>query len=172
MLNRKRNRKITAIIFLMFFLSLTLFGGSGVNLSIMGAYPLLFLSLLVAFSGYTSVFPSAMTGLACGIVLDSVELDSCCFNALCLMLLAVLSNLLAERVFNRNLKATVFLCLLISSVYYLFYWLFFMAFGLSFNSSIEYLLQIALPSSVYTAATIIPFYYIFKYFKKLKSQNQ
>ena len=169
-MTKKRHYGISAVIFLMFFLSLTLFSGSGINLSIFGAYPLLYLSLLTAFSGYSSLSRSAAAGLICGIVLDSVTLGSYCFNSVCLMLLAVLGNLLAERVFNRNLKATVFLCLLISVIYYLFYWLIFIAFGLSFGSNLEYLLKFALPSSIYTALTVIPFYFIFKHFTKIKSE--
>lgn len=169
-MSKKRNRGISAVIFLMFFLSLTLFSGSGINLKIFGAYPLLYLSLLTAFSGYSSLSRSAAAGLVCGIVLDSVTLGCYCFNSVCLMLLAVLANLLAERVFNRNLKATVFLCLLISIIYYLFYWLFFIALNLSFGSNLEYLLKFALPSSIYTAFTVIPFYFIFKYFGKIKSE--
>ena len=169
-MTKKRHSGISAAIILMFFLSLTLFSGSGINLSIFGAYPLLYLSLLTAFSGYSSLSRSAAAGLICGIVLDSVTLGSYCFNAVCLMLLAVLAHLLTERVFNRNLKATVFLCLLISIIYYMFYWLFFIAFSLSFSSNLEYLLKFALPSSIYTAFTVIPFYFIFKHFAKIKSE--
>lgn len=169
-MTKKRHSGISATIILMFFLSLTLFSGSGINLSIFGAYPLLYLSLLTAFSGYSSLSRSAVAGLICGIVLDSVTLGSYCFNAVCLMLLAVFANLLAERVFNRNLKATVFLCLLVSVIYYLFYWLFFIAFSLKFDSNLEYLLKFALPSSIYTALTVIPFYFIFKRFTKIKSE--
>lgn len=169
-MNKKRHYGITAVIFLMFFLSLTFFSGSGINLKVFGAYPLLYLSLLTAFSGYSTLSRSAATGLICGIVLDSVTVGSYCFNAVCLMLLAVLANLLAERVFNRNLKATVFLCLLISIIYYLFYWLFFIAFSLSFSGNMEYLLKFALPSSIYTALTVIPFYFLFNYFNKKKTE--
>ena len=169
-MTKKRHGGISAIIFLMFFLSLTLFSGSGISLKIFGAYPLLFLSLLTAYSGYSSLSHSAATGLICGIVLDSVTQGSYCFNSVCLMLLAVFANLLAERVFNRNLKATVFLCLLVSIIYYLFYWLFFTAFDLNMSSNLEYLLGFALPSSIYTALTVIPFYFIFKHFTKKKTE--
>ena len=168
---KKKHWGIITLNFVMFFLSLTLLSGSGINLTAFGAYPLIALSLLVAYSGYAPLTRSAVAGLLCGIVLDSIALDCYCFNSVIFFLLAVLANLLAERVFNRNLKATVCLCFILCWVYYISYWLIFLSLSLKFSESVRYLLQYALPSCIYTAITVIPFYFIYKHFRKPKNEK-
>ncbi len=162
MLIKEKPRRIFFLIFFMFFLSLTLFGGSGISLAINGIAPFLVLSLLVPFSGFTSVTRSALVGFLCGAVVDSISADSGCYNTVALFVIGVLANLLSQSVFNRNLKAVITLCLLLTCGYYLFYWLFFMVFSLTASDNLRYLLQLALPSSVYTSVLSVPFYLIFR----------
>lgn len=162
MLKKKRNPIRFFLVFFMFLFSLTVFDGSGISLAIKGVAPFLAISLLVPFCEFYSLSHSAVVGLLCGAVADSISVNSYCYNTIALFLLAVLANLLAQWVFNRNLKASIALCFLLSCAYYLFYWLFFIAFSLEFSDNLRYLLQSALPSAVYTAVLSAPFYYIFR----------
>ncbi len=161
MLNKTSTKGYVFLIFLIFFLSLTVFGGSGISLAVNGVSPILSLSLLVPFASFFSPIASALAGFLCGAVLDSISADSYCFNSLCLLLLAVLAHLLATHIFNRNLKATLALCLLITFLYHIFYWLLFVAFSISFSDNLRYLLQMAVPSCVYTAVISALFYFVF-----------
>lgn len=170
MLKTKRHWGIFALTVVMFFLSLTLFSGSGISLSVLGVAPLLVLSLLIPYCAHNSVMASGVTGFLCGAVLDSVAADSYCFNTIALLILAVSANLLAHSVFNRNLKATIALSLLLSLIYFIFYWIIFIAFSLDFSGNSKYLLQIALPSSVYTAVLSAPFFFIFKHFERKRNE--
>ncbi len=171
MLKKKNHYGIIALNFLMFFLSLTLFGGSGISLKLFGAVPIIVLSLLTAYCSFNSLTASAVVGVVTGTVLDSTSADSYCFNTLALLIFAVAANLLADHVFNRNFKATAVLCFFLTGLYYIFYWLFFIAFSIDLKGSVTYLLRWALPSCLYTAVLTVPFYFIYKHFKKLKEEN-
>ncbi len=162
---KQRHFGIFSLTALMFFLSLTLFGGSGISLAVSGVAPILVLSILSAFCTFNDVTSSAMVGFLCGAVLDSTSADTYCFNTAIFLALAIFANLLSHSVFNRNLKANIVLCLVLCLIYYLFYWLIFIAFTLSFGENLRYLLQYALASSLYTAVLCTPFYFIFKAFR-------
>ena len=162
MLKKTNIKGYVLLIFFIFFLCLTLFGGSGISLAIKGVSPILAISLLVPFASFFPPIPSAVMGFLCGAVLDSISADSYCFNSLCLLLLSFLANYLAHAIFNRNLKASIALCFLITFLYHIFYWLSFLAFSISFSDNLRYLLQTALPCCVYTAVISVPFYFIFR----------
>ncbi len=157
--------------FLIFFAVIILFGSGIINLDIKTAHPFVVLSLLVAFSCFASGFSSCIfAGIVTGACVDSIAADSYCFNTLALMLLAVGAYLLSNNVFNKNLKATLALCFLLSLVYYLIHWLVFIAFSLDFRENLEYLLQHVFPSCLYTAVFCIPFFLIYNKLKKSKSE--
>lgn len=161
MLKKTNIKGYVLLIFFIFFLCLTLFGGSGISLAIKGVSPILVLSLLVPFASFFSPVVSAVMGFLCGAVLDSISADSYCFNSLCLLLLSFLANYLAHAIFNRNLRASISLCFLVTLLYHIFYWLLFIAFSISFSDNLRYLLQTALPSCVYTAVISALFYFVF-----------
>ena len=150
----------------MFFLSLTLFGGSGISLAVSGVAPVLVLSILFPFCAFNDVTMSAVVGFLCGAMLDGTSANTYCFNTVALLVLTVTASLLAHSVFNRNLKASVILCLLLTIIYFIFNWLLFIAFSLNSSGNLKYFLQLALPSSLYTAVLSTPFYFIFKAFKE------
>ena len=167
-MTKNKHWGIRILCFVMFFFSLTLFGGSGFSLTLWGISPILVLSLLTVFSSHSSVTATVIVSLVCGIVTDSVSTEGYCFNTICFLILGLSANLLAEYVFNRNLKATVTLCFILTFIYYLAYWVIFSAFVLSSSESMRYLLQWCLPSALYTALLTIPFYFIFEKFRKIK----
>lgn len=167
-MTKNKHWGIRILCFVMFFFSLTLFGGSGFSLTLWGISPILVLSLLTVFSSHSSVTATVIVSLVCGIVTDSVSTEGYCFNTITFLILGLSANLLAEYVFNRNLKATVTLCFILTLIYYLAYWVIFSAFVLSSSESMRYLLQWCLPSALYTALLTIPFYFIFEKFRKIK----
>ena len=167
-MTKNKHWGIRILCFVMFFFSLTLFGGSGFSLTLWGISPILVLSLLTVFSSHSSVTATVIVSLVCGIVTDSVSTEGYCFNTIAFLILGLSANLLAEYIFNRNLKATVTLCFILTLIYYLAYWVIFSAFVLSSSESMRYLLQWCLPSALYTALLTIPFYFIFEKFRKIK----
>ena len=167
-MTKNKHWGIRILCFVMFFFSLTLFGGSGFSLTLWGISPILVLSLLTVFSSHSSVTATVIVSLVCGLVTDSVSTEGYCFNTIAFLILGLSANLLAEYIFNRNLKATVTLCFILTLIYYLAYWVIFSAFVLSSSESMRYLLQWCLPSALYTALLTIPFYFIFEKFRKIK----
>ena len=167
-MTKKRHWGIKILCFIMFFLSLTLFGGSGFSLALWGVSPILVLSLLTVYASHSSVTLTVTVSIICGIVTDSVSTEGYCFNTIAFLILGLLANLLVEHVFNRNLRATITLCLILTLVYYLAYWVVFSAFVLAASESMRYILQWCFPSAIYTALLTIPFYFIFEKFKKIR----
>lgn len=170
MLTKRRRRNIIFLNVLIFSLCILLFGNADISLKLNHATPFILLSLLVAFSVFSKTSYSAVAGFISGAFVDSIANSSYCFNTLALMLLAVGASLLSDRVFNKNLKAVVALCFLTTAVYYIFYWLIFINPSVSTTDSIAYLLQFALPSSLYTTLFIFPFYFLYKHWDKLRNE--
>ncbi len=162
-MEKKTTKKAIFLNFLLFLGISLLFSSDAVNISVNTATPLLPLSLLVAFSCYYSLNLSAVFGFLSGAVLDSVATGSYCFNTIFMLILGVLANLLLNTVFNKNWKAVFALCSLLSVLYYLVYWVIFIAFSLDFDGNTLYLLQYALPSSLYTGVVSLIFYFIYKF---------
>lgn len=159
--------KVT-LLFLLFFVVCIFFSAGTINLTIGRATPFTVLPLLIAFSILATPMKSAMTGLVIGIFLDSTTGETYCFNAVVLMFVACFACLVANNLFNKNIKATYVISLLSSIAYYLLYWIFFFIFGYSLKDSLTYLIRDAFPTAIYTSLFIFPFYFILKYLNKLK----
>lgn len=170
MLTKQKQRSIRFLSFLLFGVCILLFGSASIDLSIKNAYPFIILALLVAFSVFSKVSHSAVAGFICGAFADSIASETYCFNTIALMLLSVASCLIFDNLFNKNLKAAIFLCFLCTCIYYFFYFIFFIGPDVNISNSAEYLLQYALPSSAYTAVFVIPFYFIYKHWNRLRNE--
>ncbi len=155
---------LTAILFV--FVCLFFCIGT-IDLSIKNATPFTVLSLLTAYALFVSPTRSAVTGLAVGVFLDSTSGGTYCFNSVALMLISLFVCLIANNIFNKNLKASLVISLLASVTYFVLYWAIFYIIGCSLKESLTYLINFGLPSAVYTAVFILPFYYLFKFFQKL-----
>ena len=156
------------VVFLIFFLVCILYSVGALNLTIGHATPFIVLPLVVAFSIMQTPMKSAMLGLVVGIFLDGTAGKTYCFNAVVLMLIAAFSCLIANNLFNKNLRATYVISLISSIAYFLIYWIFFFILGYSLKDSLTYLIRDAFPSAIYTSAFIFPFYFILKYTNKPK----
>lgn len=156
--------------FLIFFFVIILSSVPDLSLKIKDIAPFTPLPLLIAYSIFSDVKKSALAGFLTGACVDSIASGTYCFNTIALLIAAVLVCLSANNLFNKNIRGAVVLSLFTAVLYFFFRWLIFHAFGFSVQQSFGYLLSHSLPSAIYTAVFIIPFYFILKYFDKLKNQ--
>ncbi len=155
---------ILRIINILFFAFLIGFQYNGIfSINILTANPMLPLALLVACCMFASEITSVLSGLIAGIFIDCVASTPTGFNTILFMLLALSVSLIAKHLFNNNILATFALSLMCSVAYFIIRWIFCIAFSLDFAENLTYLMQYALPSSVYTAVLTIPLYFIEKY---------
>ena len=114
MQTKKRHPWINLTSFLLFFLAFIFHYTDIIDISIKNAAPLIILPLLVAFSIFNKPMTSAAAGLLIGVCMDSAASGAVCFNAALLMLSAALISVSAERLFNRNIRSAILLCVLAS----------------------------------------------------------
>jgi len=154
--------------FLIFFTNavmltvLILFHYSGASIAISTANPMAALALLVAIIMYSGEIAGVLTGLAVGIVLDSVTSTPPGFNSITLAIISLAAALISHYLFNRNIKSALTLCLICSFAYFFARWLAGFAFVGNTEDSFVYLIRYAAPSAVYTTVFMIPFFYIEK----------
>ncbi|MBR5923615.1 MAG: rod shape-determining protein MreD [Clostridia bacterium] len=159
------SNKKAALIFLInaaMFTVLILFHYSGASIKIMNANPLSALALLITVIMFSSELTGVLTGVAVGIVLDSVAATPPGFNTAVLTLISFGAAIISHYLFNRNLKAALTLCLIASAVYFAARWLVGFAFAGDINASLNYLFRYAAPSAIYTAVFAVPFFYLEK----------
>lgn len=161
-MNKKYSVKAAVISFLLFFFLFLLHYSDVISISIKTATPIILLPLLCAFSVFSSPAVSAVTGLALGICMDSAASGTLCFNAVVLMLSAMLVSAVSSRLFNRNLRSAAVLSFLLTLVYFVLRWVIFYAFTAGAQDNLTYLLHYAFPSVIYTNVFIFPFYFLYK----------
>ncbi|MGI6279087.1 MAG: hypothetical protein ACOYJS_00830 [Acutalibacteraceae bacterium] len=171
MVSKKHHAGITFLNILIFFTAILMHGNFESLLYIEQSKPFILLALLTAYSTYSKFGWAAFAGALSGAFVDSTASGSYCFNTIGLMLLAALVCLLSNSVFNKNLKAAAVLCFIVSMIYFLTHWLILIAFKTSAGDNIEYLLQTALPNSLYTTVFILPFYFLYKHWNKKRNEN-
>lgn len=134
------------------------------SLEFFGIAPILLIPALVAASMFFKEFFALIMGAYVGILLDSVSATGF-FNTAVFTLLGATVGILATHLLNKNIRAAVVLALSTSFVYYFAKWFFYIFLG-NEPLKLEYLLQISLPSCIYTSIFIIPFFYLFKFVHK------
>ena len=160
----KKNTFLKAIITIALFFAVILFHTSEIiDISIKNATPMLLLSLLTAFSFYSSMYASVIAGLISGALIDSVAQSGYCFNTIIMLVIAVAVNVIANTLFNKNIFAAFALSLLVCALYYIALWLCFHLINRTMEDSLIYLFSYALPSAVYSSVFILPFYYFYKF---------
>ena len=169
-MHKKRHPIILMLNILIFFFTLLFSNTNILTFSIKTASPLLILPLLTAFAIYHSPLSSALTGLVCGIFMDTVAADSYCFNAILLLVIGGFASFAANNLFNKNIQSAVVLSLINCVFYFVLLWLFFHTNNVSITDSAIYLLRYSLPSAVLSAIFILPLYYVYKHFNKITSE--
>lgn len=159
---------ITIINILIFFVSMLFYYTGVLPLTIKGITPLLILPILTAFSIFNSPVVSAVAGLLCGVFMDANALDSYCFNAIVLVIIGAFVAVSSNNLFNKNIFSAMVLSLITAALYFILQWAVFETNNTTIEDSLIYLLKYALPSAVYSAVFIIPFYYLYRYFERRK----
>ena len=167
MLRKKFRPFIAILIFLIFFTVIVLDSTVFSYLTIKTAALFLPLPLLIAYSFFGNIKKVSIVGFLVGACADSVANGSYCFNTVMLMLIATAVCLLANTLFNKNIHAILVMSLLFTVFYFSTNWLVFGFFGNTPQLSMKLLLGYSLPSAIYTAVFILPFYFVFKYFNRL-----
>lgn len=157
----KRPLYVAVINALLFFV-LIILHYSGVSVKIGNANAFLALALLVAVIIFSSELTGVLTGMALGIIIDSVSSTPIGFNAITLTVISFLVTLLSHYLFNRNLKSAMTLSLIFCALYFAARWLVTFAFAGDIKGSFTYLFSFAATSAVYTAIFIVPFFYLEK----------
>lgn len=136
-----------------------------VSLKIANANPIPAISLLVAVCVFSGMWRGVTMAFIYGMFMDTVASDSVCFNTLTITLVVLVCAVLITYYFNRNVFAVMVLGVISSVGYFVLKWLFlFLIPGVAGQQ--YYLFSYALPSAFYTAAFIVPFYYIGKFILK------
>ncbi len=159
------NNKYTKLI--IFTVNLILFGIFFVlhyselfSIKILGASPILPLSLLVAVSMFSSEITASLTGLILGFFMDSSSSASSFFYTITFLMVGFAVSFIVHFFFNKNIRSALALALMACVFIFICRWAFLYIPTEGLVSSIEYLLRNAMPSAVYTTVCIVPFYFI------------
>lgn len=128
--------------------------------------PMYLLPLLIAFAMHRQETTAAFTGLALGIFMDSASSHSGIFHTVFFFFIGLASSFLIHYLLNCNIRSALLLALAGSLLYFLSRWLLFHAFSDSMAGSTAYLMQYALPGTIYTTVYIFPFYYLERLFNR------
>ena len=153
---------------LLFFTVLLLHSTVSLHIRIGKAAPMAILPLLTAFSMFAPVTPAAIAGFLSGLYLDGTESGVFCMNTVVLMLTAVFVSVLADNLFNRNIRSAFCLSFFATVVYFLIKWLVLYTFRSHMQDSLYYLLYYGLPSVLYSQVFLFVFYPIYRRFARLK----
>ena len=125
------------------------------------AVPLVLLPVIIAIAMFFGDNASILSALFAGVLMDSMSADSSWFNTIFFVITAAVCNFLCSRFLNKNLKAALSLTAIVSLIYFfLKYLIFFVFAGITVNY--DYFVLHLIPSVVYTAVFIIPFYFLEK----------
>lgn len=150
-----------AIILLLYICSYT----DIVNLRIGNAIPMPLISPIIAAGIYYGEWVGFSTGLITGIFVDSVSAQSNCFNTIILLIIGCAAGILIKYYLNNNIISAYVISLTSCLIYFVLY--FILYYFTKSRQGISYLLFYALPSAVYSAAFIVPCYYLGKLVKKI-----
>ncbi len=136
----------------------------GLSLTVFGITPILLIPALIAGTMFFKETFSCVAGFYVGVLLDSVA-PTGFFHTAVFTLLGTVAGILATHLLNKNIRAAALLTLGTSFIYYLSKWFFYICLG-NEPMKLKYLLEISLPSCIYTALYIIPFFYLFRFIYK------
>ena len=161
-MNVKYKRFVAVFINALLIFLLALFRYSGVATFRLGeAVPIVLLPVIIAISMYFGDNATILAALFAGVLMDSMSADSSWYNTVFFVIAAAVCNFLSSRFLNRNLKAAAYITLIVSLFYFFLKYLIFFVFG-GISVNYDYFLLYLIPSVVYTAAFIVPFYFLEK----------
>ena len=135
------------------------------SIKLANANPIPAISFIVAVSFFSGMWRGVTMAFIYGMFMDTIASGTVCFNTLVLTLVVLVCGVLTTYFFNRNIFAIIVLAFIGSAGYFVLKW-FFLYLLRGIAGQEYYLFSFALPSAIYTAAFIIPFYYIGKFLEK------
>ena len=147
-------------------LALFVFDSTGIlTLNLGTLHPLTLIPLLVAVGLTAREWAGLMLGTLFGVLLDITASGSYFFNLITLAVIGCVCGLLSSYRVNDNIYSALALSLFASISYFSLKWVCFCLIP-AHRDVWGYLLKYALPSAIYTALFVIPFYYLIKYISK------
>lgn len=143
---------LAAILYLLHYTDL-------IHISVFGAKPMILLPFLVAYAMHRDELNAAVAGLLTGFFADGAASGTSFLHTFFFFIICFAIALSLHYLFNNNLKTAVMLSVTSAIFYYFLRWICFFAFSGAENS-IDYLMQYALPSVIYTSLFIVPFYFL------------
>lgn len=163
--NRGRYLAFLVNFILIIFLFVIRYSGL-ITLAIGHAVPITLIPLVVAVSLFFGEWYGAAAGLFAGALMDSSMSGSSCFNTLTVMLLGLLCGVLSSYYMNKNIRSAACLSLGSAFLYLFARQTFFYSFkGITVGA--EYYSTYFIPTVIYTAVFIIPFYFLEKKLKNI-----
>ncbi len=136
------------------------------SLKIGNAVPVMTIAATISVAFYFGEWWGFTAGILSGIFADAVTSGSYCFNAIMLLLIGLISGILLRKYLNHNIFSALALSGAASCIYFFLKGIFFIN-DYGALQGFEYLLLHSLPSMVYSALFIIPFYFLGKLIKKI-----
>ena len=162
----RRSNPLQAVCYIALFLLLYLITYSDlVNLRIGNAMPLPLIAPVIAVGYFYGEWIGFTAGVLCGIFVDAVSSGVTCFNTLILLFIGCATGVLIKYYLNKNILTILTMSLVFCLLYFALKWLIVVPSGSS--SGFGYFLFYALPSAIYSAAFIIPCYYLGLLIKKI-----
>ena len=137
----------------------------GLSLTLGTATPMLLVPFVVVISCFLREWTGVFFGLFCGIGMDVFLAGSRCFNTIAMILVGTLAGLLYHYIFNRNIKSVIIGSIIFSFGFCFARWLYLCVFT-GDSSAFLMLIRYEIPSALYTAIFIIPFYYFIRWLTK------
>ncbi len=166
-MNKQNSKNLQAVCFIGLFAAIHFFSFNPFfSLRIINAVPVMSIAAVITVAFYYGEWWGFTAGILSGIFADAVTSDSFCFNAMMLLFIGILSGVLLKKYLNRNIFSALALSGAASGIYFFFNGIFFV----SHNGALqgfEYLLLHSLPSAVYSALFIVPFYFIGKLIRRI-----
>lgn len=166
-MNKQNSNSLQAVCYIALFILIhILCFNPHFSLRIGNAVPIMSIAAVITVSFYYGEWLGFGAGLISGIFADAVTSGAFCFNAIFFLLVGIFSGALLKNYLNKNIFSALTLSGVSSAIY-------FVVSGLIFTTrsdalqGFEYLLLYCLPSAVYSALFIIPFYYLGKLIKKI-----
>lgn len=166
-MKKNRGRYLAFLINIILIILLYTVRYSGLmTLAIGQAIPITLIPFVVAVSLFYGEWYGAAAGFFAGALMDTSMSGSSCFNTLAVMLLGLLGGFLSSYYMNKNIRSAACLSLGSAFLYLFARQTFFYSFkGITVGA--EYYSSYFIPTVIYTAVFIIPFYFIEKALKKL-----
>lgn len=166
-MNKQNSRYLKSVCYIALFLIIYLLSFNPFfSLKIGNAVPVMAIAAVITVAFYFGEWWGFTAGIISGIFADAVTSGAFCFNAVAFMLAGLLTGVLLRKYLNNNIFSALALSGIANGIYFFLNGIFFVSKSGALQG-FEYLLLHSLPSAVYSALFILPFYYLGKLINKI-----